>query len=471
MKSYSHRQSLWKHKQGCDRYTSTNSYNFNDSTVGEKRKSHEKSGAKRAANSEPLNEKKSKIQALANAIINDTPVKKMDHHSTKLPAADALRKSPPPVFQKLPSPPQEVVDDVFKVPRTKKDLIGYSDDDQENDSIDDKKSTDNSSESCSESDNNSSDGSTTGDKESIDNLSVVDDAAADDDDEDAEQPVIKYKFLPKTVKGLEKRFNTCFVEFTRHGKHEHRNELVALLDDMLRRNAIERNEYMKLNDLIASYLPTGESSDIDDTFIHLYKRFECEGKKEQKIDLVTMLDELKCQDGISKKHYDTLKKRIEWIDKNPFSVVKCITNEIIDSDIKELHKILTGIKVYYERIDRLEKLLQAGDYIDGEPSLPIVLKAIDDLDGVIPKSTIHRLKSLVNDLDKNKYRIVNIFNRLQNARDKEDEKNILKQLASEELLSAEQYNRLRSEEHTSELQSQSTISYAVFCLKKKKNKP
>src|SRR6188472_4750112 len=30
--------------------------------------------------------------------------------------------------------------------------------------------------------------------------------------------------------------------------------------------------------------------------------------------------------------------------------------------------------------------------------------------------------------------------------------------------------RLRSEEHTSELQSQSHISYAVFCLKKKKKK-
>ena len=29
---------------------------------------------------------------------------------------------------------------------------------------------------------------------------------------------------------------------------------------------------------------------------------------------------------------------------------------------------------------------------------------------------------------------------------------------------------IRSEEHTSELQSQSTISYAVFCLKKKKEK-
>ena len=110
--------------------------------------------------------------------------------------------------------------------------------------------------------------------------------------------------------------------------------------------------------------------------------------------------------------------------------------------MKELHKILTGIKVDDEKIDKLEKLLQAGDYIDGEPSLPIVLKAIDDLDGVIPKSTLHRLKSLVNDLDKNKYRIVNIFSRLENAKDKEDEKNILKQLASEELLSAEQYNKL-----------------------------
>src|SRR3546814_4129282 len=34
----------------------------------------------------------------------------------------------------------------------------------------------------------------------------------------------------------------------------------------------------------------------------------------------------------------------------------------------------------------------------------------------------------------------------------------------------EYYQRLRSEEHTSELQSLMRISYAVFCLKKKKNK-
>src|SRR3546814_7321121 len=34
----------------------------------------------------------------------------------------------------------------------------------------------------------------------------------------------------------------------------------------------------------------------------------------------------------------------------------------------------------------------------------------------------------------------------------------------------EQFGRFRSEEHTSELQSLMRISYAVFCLKKKKNK-
>src|SRR3546814_2314637 len=35
-------------------------------------------------------------------------------------------------------------------------------------------------------------------------------------------------------------------------------------------------------------------------------------------------------------------------------------------------------------------------------------------------------------------------------------------------LSAEDFQRIRSEEHTSELQSLMRISYAVFCLKKKK---
>jgi len=137
--------------------------------------------------------------------------------------------------------------------------------------------------------------------------------------------------------------------------------------------------------LIASSLPTEESEKsinlygLTDTFIELYKRFECEGKKEQKIDLVTMLDELKSRDGISRQSYDTMKKKIEWICKNPISIVKCVTNQIIESDVNELHKILTKIKEKVdddERMDQLEKLLGAGDYIDGKPSLPIIMKSM-----------------------------------------------------------------------------------------------
>ena len=58
-----------------------------------------------------------------------------------------------------------------------------------------------------------------------------DDDSFDDSNHEAlgddERPVIKV--LPKS-KGLQKMLNTRFVEFTRQGKHEHRNELVALLD-------------------------------------------------------------------------------------------------------------------------------------------------------------------------------------------------------------------------------------------------
>src|SRR3546814_7349578 len=43
-------------------------------------------------------------------------------------------------------------------------------------------------------------------------------------------------------------------------------------------------------------------------------------------------------------------------------------------------------------------------------------------------------------------------------------------LPTRQLVHADIYDDFRSEEHTSELQSLMRISYAVFCLKKKKNK-
>ena len=44
----------------------------------------------------------------------------------------------------------------------------------------------------------------------------------------------KVKFLPTTADGLVERFRELFKEFIREGKHEHRNEFVFLLDELLR---------------------------------------------------------------------------------------------------------------------------------------------------------------------------------------------------------------------------------------------
>ena len=42
----------------------------------------------------------------------------------------------------------------------------------------------------------------------------------------------KVTFLPATVEGLRKRFHELYTEFTRQGKHEHRNERAFLLDEL-----------------------------------------------------------------------------------------------------------------------------------------------------------------------------------------------------------------------------------------------
>ena len=53
--------------------------------------------------------------------------------------------------------------------------------------------------------------------------------------------------LPDTIEGARDRFNKLYVEFMRHNKHEHTNDLVFLLDEMLRLGAITPTEYTQLN--------------------------------------------------------------------------------------------------------------------------------------------------------------------------------------------------------------------------------
>ena len=60
----------------------------------------------------------------------------------------------------------------------------------------------------------------------------------------------------------------------------------------------------------------------------------------------------------------------------------------------------------------------------------------------IAKSKHHRLKMLLNDVNKNRHQVQLIFTRLDDASDKDDALTILKELVKKELLSPEQYEKL-----------------------------
>ena len=49
------------------------------------------------------------------------------------------------------------------------------------------------------------------------------------------------------IEGIRDRFNELHVGFVRKGKHENRNELEFILDEMLRQGDIDPTEYKTLN--------------------------------------------------------------------------------------------------------------------------------------------------------------------------------------------------------------------------------
>ena len=67
--------------------------------------------------------------------------------------------------------------------------------------------------------------------------------------------------LPDTIEGVRDRFNQLYVEFMRHNNHKHTNQLVFLLEEMLRQGAITPTEYAQLNTSLteAANLKTDEA--------------------------------------------------------------------------------------------------------------------------------------------------------------------------------------------------------------------
>ena len=212
--------------------------------------------------------KNPKIRELLNEIINDTASTNPNEEKASWKQSTTVLPSPPrevvaDLFkEKLPTPPLEVVaavfpstkivdysdsDDEESPPGTRGDIVGYSDDKQG----DDEQSADEEDDI----------------RDSIDDIKPK--------DEDMEMEIEEFT-LPDTIEGVRDRFNKLYVEFMRHNKHEHTNDLVFLLDEMLRQGAITPTEYAQLNTNLteAADLRTEEEEkekDIDDEEQHLMK--------------------------------------------------------------------------------------------------------------------------------------------------------------------------------------------------------
>ena len=75
----------------------------------------------------------------------------------------------------------------------------------------------------------------------------------------------------------------------REEKHEHRNEIFSILDELLRQDAITRGEYKQLNTMLAESLD--EEEDELKKVIHATTHNVTESDKKELMELLTELKE------------------------------------------------------------------------------------------------------------------------------------------------------------------------------------
>ena len=247
------------------------------------------------------------------------------------------------------------------------------------------------------------------------------DDESDDDSIDISDlpPPDKVKFLPRTIDGLRKQFNKLFCEFWREKKYKHRNELVFLLDELLRKSGITLDTYKQVNNLLAQSL----GSDIED---------EETSTEENRNDVMDKDDEVEEEEQVSEE--DKLKTEIS-----------STTDYLIEHDKKELKELLDE----FQTEDELKKLIDV--YIENEfvgqmSIMNDIKKSLNNLSSSrnIPKSKLHRINMLLNEIGRNRDRIETILKCMSLVFDSGDDNVIrtLQQLLKEELLSDEQYFKL-----------------------------
>ena len=127
------------------------------------------------------------------------------------------------------------------------------------------------------------------------------------------------------------------------------------------------------------------------------------------------------------------------------SLIKSTTYFVIRQDKEKLEELLEGFKKYdddevVEELKMLiEKLLNNHDNFDMVNDRDAI-RAIESFT-TIPKSKLLRFKMLLNNMQKNRYRVHSILSRLDEIEDEDRFAGTVKNLAREGLISDEQYEK------------------------------
>ena len=237
-------------------------------------------------------------------------------------------------------------------------------------------------------DGNNDDSDEDEDEDGDDSISEDNQNSSEDENIDCGDNV---KILPSTLDGLNERFNKLIREYSLEKKYEHRNELVFLLDEMLRQNGISREEYEKLNNEIVA---------------------------------------------IASREKD---------DKN---IEKSTVKIIIQHDVKEFKSLLDEFEGNSDeeftdtllKIEELFDLFIEDSFFEGKPLIDELNHQLDKLDeSNLLKSKLLRFRMLLKDIERNRFRVKEILTRFK---DGSDDSNTLSMLEREKLLSREQADKI-----------------------------
>ena len=148
------------------------------------------------------------------------------------------------------------------------------------------------------------------------------------------------------------------------------------------------------------------------------------------------IDEAEKEEDNDDEEQDLTKSTVEYIIQHDKEELLQLMEELKDDIDEEFMDIVLSI-------EKLLEIFFEEGFLDGEPIRPQIDDLLNKLEtSEIPKSNQHRIKMLLGDIAKNRYRVEEIIQRLMDEEDKGQMSTILQMLVREGRLSDEQFKEL-----------------------------